>query len=124
MGGVERGGEALSIGQEGHVGDDELVGSATGDGLGMQADKVDGCGDRGGVAVHDHCGAVAHEDAVNGGLREETSEGVVVAGDQRELAALDLGLDEIGCGEWGSNVLHRHGACRRSIKSRTYMPPW
>src|SRR6185436_16308228 len=68
------------------------------------------------MPVHHHGRAVAYQNSVNGGLREQTGEGVVIAGYHRELAARGLCVEKVLCG-------HRLGTCRKKIKSRTYMLP-
>jgi len=109
MGGVERGGDAFAVGEEGEVGDDEFIGGAAGDGAGVEGHHVDGGGEGVGVAVDDHGDGIADEDAVDGGLGDETREGVVVAGDHGEPATGALGAQKIDGSDGGG---HGRGTCR------------
>jgi hypothetical protein len=60
------------------------------------------------MAMHDHRGAIADENAVNGSFGKKTGEGVVVTRDHGKLAAFALRLEEIlrGC-----RILHGLGTC-------------
>jgi hypothetical protein len=60
----------------------------------MPGHHFDGRRQRVGISVHDHRGAVADQQAVDGGRLERACEGGVVAGRHRDLAARRLGGGE------------------------------
>ena len=97
-GGIESRGDPFPKREKGHVGDQEFARCAARDGRGVEAHEREGHRKRRGIAVHDHAGAIPDEDAIESGAGEEAGEGIVVARDHGELAALGLRAKKIGRG--------------------------
>src|SRR4030095_6129265 len=77
--------------QKRHIGDNTFFPSPTHNRLGVEAhDLQSGLKSRG-MSVHHHSRAVTDKERINGALRQQPGKRVIVAGNQRELSALDLG---------------------------------
>mgnify|MGYP003296636322 CR=1 FL=1 len=87
--------DALVVGAEGHIADDEGVGSALDDGLDVMDHVLHGDGDSAVIAQHDHAQRVADQNDLVIALVNDGSGGVVVSSDEGELTALFLVLLEV-----------------------------
>ena len=83
------------VGAEGHVADDEGVGSALDHGLDVVDHVIHGHGDGGVIAQHDHAQGVAHQDDLDIALVHDGGGGVVIGSAEGKLAALILELLEV-----------------------------